>query len=45
MIDNFHVLKKNKNDFYDDRLNNNEIIEIKDNWNVLINSNLPNIIM
>ena len=38
-------MKKNKNYFYDDRLNNNEIIEIKDNYRNMINSNLPNILI
>ena len=45
LFEDFHVLKKNKNYFYDDRLNNNEIIEIKDNWKDMINSNLPNILI
>ena len=36
---------KYKNYFNDDRLNNNEIIEIKDNWRDTINSNLPNILI
>ena len=45
LLEDFHVLKKNKNYFYDDRLNNNEIIDIKDNWRDMINSNLPNILI
>ena len=45
LFEDFHVLKKNKNYFYDDRLNNNEIIDIKDNWRDMINSNLPNILI
>jgi len=46
MFEDFHVLKKNKNYFYDDRLNNNEINEIKDNWRIFINSNnLTNILI
>ena len=48
LFEDFHVLKKNKNYFYDDRLNNNEIIEIieiKDNWRDIINNNLPNILI
>ena len=45
LFEDFHASKKNKNYFYDDRLNNNEIIEIKDNWKDMININLPNILI
>ena len=45
LIEDFHFLKKNKNYFYDDRLNNNEIVEIKNNWKDMLNSNLPNILI
>ena len=45
LFEDFHVLRKNKNYFYDDRLNNNEIIDIKDNWRDIFNDNLPNILI
>ena len=45
MKEESHYLKKGKNYLYDDMLNNNEIIEIKDNWRNKLNINIPNILI
>ena len=43
MKEDLQYLKKGKNYLYDDRLNNNEIIEIKDKWRYKQDNNIPNI--
>ena len=43
--EDFHLLKKTGNYFYDDRLNNNSIEEIPGNWKNKLNDNYPTILI
>ena len=45
MKEDLQYLKKGKNYLYDDRLNNNEIIEINDNWSFKLDNNILNILI
>ena len=40
-----YLLKKNFNYFYDDKLNNNSIIQIMGDWRKLLNNNIPNLLI